>query len=351
MNKIYFDEAGYTGADLTNEAQPYFALASVRFSDEELSIIRKDIGLKSAEKEIHFKNMHTNWQGRELLEQLFSHPLLDKKHIKTGVALKRYCIYAQIVDTIIETYFYSRNINLYENQSNIKLANSLYYFSSLHKNQEVVSNFEKTFVKMVRKHNQEAVDDFYNAVSLLINDAATVDSHKELLSLIPSTIETINDALVNDNPFYLDNTLSLFVALVEKWYSQSKVKDDIIFDDSKPIALQKKLIERLRDIDIPETEVGYDSRKHVYPLPIANIELASSTDYFGIQIADAIASAIVFILTNKNVKLQRFQQQLQGMELFRETDIPLTPSTSEQLTRNIATSSDINPVDFICDHL
>ncbi len=32
MNNIYFDESGYTGADLTNEDQPYFALASVRLS-------------------------------------------------------------------------------------------------------------------------------------------------------------------------------------------------------------------------------------------------------------------------------------------------------------------------------
>lgn len=105
MNKIYFDEAGYTGADLTNVSQPYFALASVRFTEEELATIRNDIGLDAYATEMHFKKMHTNWEGRNLLDKLFSHPLLDKKHIKTGVALKRFCIYAQIVDTIIETTF------------------------------------------------------------------------------------------------------------------------------------------------------------------------------------------------------------------------------------------------------
>ena len=61
--------------------------------------------------------------------------------------------------------------------------------------------------------------------------------------MIISTNETVQDALVNDNPFYLDNTLSLFVALVGKWYSDTKAKDDIIFDNSKPIAFQKDLIE------------------------------------------------------------------------------------------------------------
>ena len=89
----------------------------------------------------------------------------------------------------------------------------------------------------------------------------------------------------------------------------------------------------------------------MFPLPIGNIQLASSTDYLGIQIADTIASAIVFILTNKNAKLQKYQQQLKGFDVFRETDVPLTPSTKEYLFKNIDTSSDINPLDFICEHL
>lgn len=351
MNKIYFDEAGYTGADLTNVSQPYFALASVRFTEEELATIRNDIGLDAYATEMHFKKMHTNWEGRNLLDKLFSHPLLDKKHIKTGVALKRFCIYAQIVDTIIETYLYSNGIDLYKNRNNNKLANILYAFSFHHKNQELVSNFENAFVEMLRKHSQDAVVKFYKSVNLLINDSATTDSFKELLSVIPSTIETVQDALVNNNPFYLDNTLPLFVSLVEKWYTGTNAKDDIIFDNSKPIAFQKDLIEKLRDMPVDETEVGYDDRKHVFPLPIGNILLASSTDYLGIQIADTIASAIVFILTNKNDKLQKYQQQLKGFDVFRETDVPLTPSTKEYLFKNIDTSSDVNPLDFISEHL
>mgnify|MGYP004579793979 CR=1 FL=1 len=351
MDKIYFDEAGYTGSDLTNESQPYFALASVRFSEEELDRIRKDVGLDTDTKEIHFKKMHTNWEGRSLLLKLFSHPLLDRSHIKTGIALKRFCIYAQMIDTIIETYCYEKGIDLYKNQNNNKLANLLYAFSIFHKNQRLVSHFEKAFVEMIRKHSQEAVEEFYHTADLLINDSATMESYKELLSMFPFTIETVQDALVSDNPFYLDNTLSLFVALVEKWYSGIKSKDEIVFDNSKPIAFQKTLIEKLRDMPVAETKVGYDNRKHVFPLPIGNIQLASSTDYLGIQIADTIASAIVFILTNKNAKLQKFQQQLQGIEVFKETDVPLTPSTAEQLVKSIDTSSDVNPLDFICEHL
>ena len=50
-------------------------------------------------------------------------------------------------------------------------------------------------------------------------------------------------------------------------------------------------------------------------------------------------------------RIQKYQQQLKGFDVFRETDVPLTPSTKEYLFKNIDTSSDVNPLDFICEHL
>lgn len=40
---LYFDEAGYTGPDLTNVQQPYFTMASVCITDEDVELIKADI--------------------------------------------------------------------------------------------------------------------------------------------------------------------------------------------------------------------------------------------------------------------------------------------------------------------
>ena len=40
---LYFDESGYTGPDLTNVSQPYFALASVKMTNDEIACLKKDI--------------------------------------------------------------------------------------------------------------------------------------------------------------------------------------------------------------------------------------------------------------------------------------------------------------------
>jgi len=348
--KLFFDEAGYTGSDLINEEQPYFCLASVRFTDEELEMIRKDIGLNDNHREIHFKNMHTNWEGRALLDKLFNHPLLNKDHIVTGVALKRYCIYAQIVDTIIEVFYYNKGVNLYKSRANLLLANALYYVAILNADQALVREFEKSFIKMMRNPNVETVADFYKNTDRLRSNKNTSHEFCELLSLIAQTITTIKEALVLDNPFYMDNTVTLFVSIIEKWHEKNKMSEDVMFDESKPMAKQKVFIESLRDMDAPETRVGYDERKHVYPLPVKQIALVKSEDYLGVQIADTIASAIVFILTNKNGKLNSYQEKLKALSIFQETDVPLMPSTTEDLSKNVDTTEDIDPFEFLYEH-
>ena len=47
---LYFDESGYTGPDLTNVSQPYFALASVKITNDEIACLKKDIGFMNGER-------------------------------------------------------------------------------------------------------------------------------------------------------------------------------------------------------------------------------------------------------------------------------------------------------------
>mgnify|MGYP000821334802 CR=1 FL=1 len=66
---LYFDEAGYTGPNLTSVDQPIYTMGSVNFNDDELDLIRRDIGYDAYGKELHFKSMYTNPQGREMLKK------------------------------------------------------------------------------------------------------------------------------------------------------------------------------------------------------------------------------------------------------------------------------------------
>ena len=68
---LYFDESGYTGPDLTNSNQPYFSLASIRITNEEIAQIKKDVGYSKWGKELHFRSMYKSYRGQEMLDKIF----------------------------------------------------------------------------------------------------------------------------------------------------------------------------------------------------------------------------------------------------------------------------------------
>ena len=327
---IYFDESGYTGPDLTNCIQPYFVLASIRTTDGEIDCIKKDIGYYEWRKELHFVSMYTNPQGRLMLDKIFNHPLMDTNHVLLSFAYKRYCIYANIVNILVETMYYNNGINLYDGAKNLILANGLYYYAISHPNKKMVTEFEHSFVTMVRRPTVESVAVFYRTTDRLRNDSDTKKGFYDMLSEIPPTILYIKEALSNKN-FYLDLTIPLFSISIQEWYKKTGTKDDVLFDSSEPFFANKELIEGLRDMDAPETEVGYGKGKHVYPLPVCNLGIAKSHEEFGIQLADVFASALCFVLTPRNDKFVSYQDKLKLIPQFQNIKINIAPSTSDYI--------------------
>ena len=71
MNTIYyFDEAGFTGSDLSNVDQPYFCLGSAKFTDDEILHIKNDLSVKDDE-ELHFKKLYKSSNGQKRILALF----------------------------------------------------------------------------------------------------------------------------------------------------------------------------------------------------------------------------------------------------------------------------------------
>ena len=346
---LYFDESGYTGPDLNNKEQPYFALASIRMDDDEIARMKADIGFEEWGRELHFKSMYTSPQGRKMLGMIFHHPLMDTDHVLLSFAQKKYCIYANIVNILVETMYYNKGINLYEGAMNLILANGLYYYSSSHTNAGLISEFERGFVKMVRDPSAETIDNFYRATGELINDADTKEEFVTLLLEIPPTIFYIEEALSNCK-FYLDLTIPLFSESIQEWYKKTGVKENVKFDSSEPFFAYKQFMEKLRDMNVPETKVGYGANKHVYPFPIGSMEIAKSHDVFGIQIADIFASSLVFALTPRGDKFMKYQDVVKQLPCFQNIKINIAPSTSDYIDKRRNETAEIDPLDFLCKH-
>ena len=346
---LYFDESGYTGSDLINPEQPYFTLASVRLTEDEVAVMKEEIGYVEWGKELHFKSMYSNYQGRQMLEKIFTHPLMNYDHVLPSFANKRYCIYANIVNMLIETRYHNEGINLYEGAKNLILANGLYYFALLHPNKELIAKIEGNFVTIVREPAVNSIADFYRTIDRLRINKDTDKSFCYLLSEIPPTFEYIREALSN-NKFYIDLTVPLFSASIQEWYKKTGIKEDVLFDSSEPFYANKTFLESLRDMCVPETEVGYGKGKHIYPLPVGNMDLVESHNEFGIQIADIYASALNFILTPRTDKFIKYQKELKELYIFQHIQLNIAPSTNDFIEERMKETADIDPLEFLCNH-
>lgn len=292
--------------------------------------------------------MYSNSHGRNLLKLLFSHKLLDKEHVMTIVADKRFCIYAQIVNVLIETRYYELKIDIYKGARNLYMANMLYYEAILHPNQELIHRWEKSFVDMVRNFEMEEIEDFYIITLELKTNYETSEIFGNMLDEISSTY-TIAETALTDDKYYLDSTLSTFITSVNLWNKKTSAKFDVVFDNSKPMFARIDQINKLKDPMLSQTEVGYGITAHTYPLPVLAFRFADSKNEFGLQLADIVASSLNFIYTNKNSKYEKFRNELSSFQLLKSSDWYIMPSTLEYLERRRQECYGTSPVDTLAN--
>lgn len=118
--KVFFDEAGNTGSNITNSVQPYFVLSSVSFTDDEIEQIQKAVAYGD---ELHFVRLKNMWDGRDAIRRVLSHPLFDENHVTYQIVDKTFAVFAFMVDMLIEPFFKFRlNEDIYKKRSNVITA-------------------------------------------------------------------------------------------------------------------------------------------------------------------------------------------------------------------------------------
>lgn len=348
--KVYFDEAGNTGSNITNGEQPYFVLSAVSYTDDELQQIQRDVAFDG---ELHFQNIKSQWRGRDAIRRLLSHPLFDTNHVTYYIVDKTFAIYAFMVDMLIEPFMkYCLNENLYKRRSNVIMANCFYTFAEKTSESDstigtYVTDLKKDFEKMMRTQTQKSIDDFYETVNVLYT--MTSGGFQDILGLILPSQDMLEMIFTEDKKYCLDITLSSMLVLTDHWHKRHNKKINVITDNSKQLFAKRSLINQLISIDGYQS-VGYDSRKAIFPPQINSLAFVDSTTCYGIQIADVVASVVAFSFTGTK-GLEDFQQELKDCNLLKFPCYPLIPSSADYLSSEVDTSNDSDPLDFIVEKL
>lgn len=129
------------------------------------------------------------------------------------------------------------------------------------------------------------------------------------------------------------------------------MKVNIIADNSKQIAAGLEIITQLSQLTCKRQNIGYDTRKYSFPLPVNYITMVNSATNFGVQLADLIASSISFIWNDSTNKYKNFQNELKTMSFFKIKGYPIQPASADYLSQDIDDSNDSSPIDFIVQNL
>lgn len=325
MNKIYFDEAGNTGADLLNKDQNIFVLCSNNYAKEETE---EFIKLFKNKTELHFVKLKNSEAGRKSIINFLNHPLISEDRIIVYAADKEFVVIAQIVSQLIETFYHKNGVDLHRDNNNIVITQLIYFLSKTSWNKSSFQQLLYHFINMFRIRDQESIRLFYKNADEFFNKLDTED--KEIFFPIIGSKIYITEILSYADKFTLDVTLSCFLALCNFWYDKTNQKFDVIVDNSKQLEHYLDFINTLQNLDIPEQKVGYGTRTITFPLQINEIKLTNSEEEINIQLSDIVASSLAFISNNKNVKFKKFSEQIRNSKVFKlNNTMFLGPSTYE----------------------
>lgn len=345
---IAFDEAGNTGQNLLDNSQPIFSLASVNFDEDELNELFGIFDTNS--DELHFKRLRKYSKTQKQLIEFCDHELIQFSKIKYSLSDKRFALVAQIIDQLFEPVMYDLNVDIYKYGMNIGLANSLYTFCNISWNKELVDEMLSNFVKMIKTKSEDSVQDFYSTLKKLY--PTVKKEQQQILTPILASEFQIESILSSVFKYTIDLTYPAFSVLCDWWYRELGSKFEVMHDNSKQIDYWQELIKFTSNQEfMEEREVGYDSRKMIYPLKINELKLVDSKEHRQIQIADLVASSVAFVLKNlregKNDELTNKLIQTKMFNMEHHAIAPSNKISPEELEMERGEGE--NPLDYLAE--
>lgn len=293
---IYFDESGFTGNNLLNEKQNYFAYASVATTPDEAEMVAtrvmKEYGVQGAE--LKGKNLVKFSRGRRAIDDILTH---YQGRVKISISDKKYALAGKFFEYIFEpslseisSLFYGMNFHLF-------IANILYveFLARGAGAEEIFAEFES----LMREMDEAKLAGLFSA-STHHENSPIFKQIREFAILqrpeISRELESLRGGVAGK--WVLDLTGSALGILLGHW---GLMYDEItaICDESKPLMDKSDFFDGM--IGRKGETIFVDSPTGKQPLTFnlsGPIQFASSKVTHGIQIADTLAAAAVFALTN-----------------------------------------------------
>jgi uncharacterized protein DUF3800 len=295
---IFCDEAGFTGNNLLDPAQPFFTYAALAIDPEHASSIVasiiRDFGVNG--KELKGQRLLRSNRGRQavstILKQCAKQALVSAFH-------KRYSLASKFFEYIFEPVL-AQQSSIYYDAGFHRFVSNVIYFEAMGNNQRALTALN-AFQAVVRECDVAAARTIFPTKGLseeyseVLRDIETFTvCHHDLIAREIGSY-TVGDPLYS---WLLDLSVTALFALMTTWGERF---DSLVVycDESKPLHQNREAF----DMMIGRTDRAYITFENKRQSLIFNLaeplHFVSSKDQAGIQLADVFASALGYALRHR----------------------------------------------------
>jgi hypothetical protein len=227
------DEAGNTGENLLDAAQPIYALAGVRVDDEAHRAITAALA-RTQLTELKFQRLRTSGVGRRNILKL-----LDEVELRPGtaavmVAHKPWMFAAKLVDELIEPRMLAKGIQMawYATGAAKRMADALFELAPSALG-DLYAELQAAFVVLLRDYSEENAATFLEALRHARLVCADEQMH-ELFSVMIDTPAEIRDEFATRHDA-LDPGLTLLHCQAGRWSALLGTPFEVVHDESNTV--------------------------------------------------------------------------------------------------------------------
>ncbi len=159
---VALDEAGNTGENLLDAAQPIFALASVHLDEHVAANLLRGLFGERQASELKFASFRRRTRGQRQLVELLESSLLGSENARIAVAHKPWMLASKMVDILVERFANMRGWSqrFYRGGMHLRMADDLYARPATAIGQQEWADLQRTFVAVIRDPDPDGVHAF-----------------------------------------------------------------------------------------------------------------------------------------------------------------------------------------------
>ncbi|EMX3440011.1 DUF3800 domain-containing protein [Escherichia coli] len=309
VKNVYFDESGFTGNNLLSKDQPFFSYAAVVTDDEESKqfvdyIINK---YSIAAEELKGSTLVNSKRFQPAVDEILNH---FRGRMRVVVNEKKYALSGKFFEYIFEPVLAAKSSIFYSLKFHLFISNIMYF--SLIAKDEYSELLHSRFEDFSR--GKILVNSFIEPVVGSNNSEIMMDIHdfaKNNISIIEEEYEGLEGTGIDK--WLLDlTTTSLYNLLCDMSSKFGTLR--AICDSSKPLITHQDSFNEMIGNDEIVFETFHDKKIPITFKLSEPMILSDSKVTHGIQIADVVAAASIYVLNKKKSKEKYHSKWLNHFE-------------------------------------